>query len=76
MAAYVEMPTPDGPLPAYNTGLRAPLFTSISTSGPRANVHASEWAKVMAGEPVEINPSIGNGFKVMTVQEYTSKWKR
>ena len=29
-----------------------------------------------AGHPVEINPSIGNGYKVMTVQEYVSKWKR
>ena len=29
-----------------------------------------------AGEPVEINPSIGTGYKVMTVQEYVSKWKR
>lgn len=28
------------------------------------------------GEPVEINPSIGAGFKVMTVAEYTSRWKR
>jgi hypothetical protein len=25
---------------------------------------------------VEINPSIGTGYKVMTVQEYVSKWKR
>jgi len=45
-------------------------------AAPRAVVHASEWAKVIAGEPVEINPSIGHGFKVMTVDEYTALWKR
>lgn len=29
----------------------------------------------MAGEPVEINPSIGSGFKVMSVDEWAHRWK-
>lgn len=29
----------------------------------------------MTGEPVEINPSVGHGFKIMTVDEWTSRWK-
>lgn len=30
----------------------------------------------MAGEPVEINPSVGAGFKVMSVAEWAARWKR
>lgn len=52
------------PSPKYNEGLRAPVTTLVSAGAPRAKVHSSEWAKVMAGQPVEINPSIGTGFKV------------
>lgn len=29
----------------------------------------------MAGEPVEINPSVGEGFKVMSVEEWAGRWK-
>ncbi|GFH19178.1 uncharacterized protein HaLaN_16084 [Haematococcus lacustris] len=29
----------------------------------------------MAGDPVEINPSVGTGFKVMTVDEWAERWK-
>ena len=36
---------------------------------PTAFVHSREWAKIMRGDPVEINPSIGNGLKIMTVDE-------
>ena len=117
--AFIE--PPPGPALKYCESLRAEVFTAVTTGGPKAFVHRSEWAKVMAGarchvssarlrgkrarrrtpgggasrqakcetgraaeaaggaragEPVEINPSIGNGFKVMTVQEYVSKWKR
>lgn len=59
----------------YCDDLKAPLATAVSDR-PRAVVHASEWKKVMAGEPVEINPSIGHGLKVMAVEEYTALWKR
>ncbi|GIL82954.1 hypothetical protein Vretifemale_11645, partial [Volvox reticuliferus] len=27
-------------------------------------------------DPVEINPSIGSGYKVMSVAEWSSRWKR
>lgn len=31
--------------------------------------------KVLSGDPVEINPSNGFGLKVMTIDEWTSRWK-
>ena len=30
----------------------------------------------MNGDPVEINPSIGHGLKIMTIDEWTARWKR
>ena len=33
-------------------------------------------AVVAAGEPVQINPSIGDGYKVMTFDEWSANWKR
>ena len=33
-------------------------------------------APVQTGEPVEINPSIGHGFKIMPVAEWSARWKR
>ena len=38
--------------------LRAPVVTRVDDRGPTVKVHAAEWRKVMAGEPVEINPSV------------------
>jgi hypothetical protein len=29
----------------------------------------------MNGDPVEINPSVGHGMKIMTVDEWSSRWK-
>jgi hypothetical protein len=29
----------------------------------------------MNGDPVEINPSIGQGYKVMDVEEWAARWK-
>lgn len=49
------------PVAAYNTGLRAPVSACVSVGLPKAPVHRSEFAKVLAGEPVEINPSVGAG---------------
>jgi hypothetical protein len=43
-------------LPKYNEGLRAEVVAQVAAA-PVARVHRVEWAKVMAGEPVEINPS-------------------
>ena len=54
--------------------LRAPVQTKVDEK-PMVKVHAREWAKVMAGEPVEINPSVGHGFKIMTVDEWSARWK-
>ncbi|KAF5831486.1 hypothetical protein DUNSADRAFT_13044 [Dunaliella salina] len=42
---------------------------------PHVRMHASEWQKVMAGDPVEINPSVGSGYRVMTVDEWAARWK-
>lgn len=55
--------------------LRAPVSTSISESGPSVKVHRAEWVKVLRGDPVEINPSTGHGFRVMTVREWAARWK-
>ncbi|PNW81318.1 hypothetical protein CHLRE_07g350926v5 [Chlamydomonas reinhardtii] len=59
----------------YCDDLRAPLTTAVGPQ-PHAPMHQVEWRKVMAGDPVEINPSIGNGFKVMSVEEWSRRWKR
>ena len=39
----------------------------LSKVGPEPHVimHRSEWRKLMAAEPVEINPSVGTGCKVL-----------
>lgn len=37
------------PLPQYNQGLRADIVTAVSNGAPKAKVHRTEWAKVMAG---------------------------
>ena len=29
-----------------------------------------------AGDPVEINPSVGHGYRVMSVDEWAARWKR
>ena len=60
--------------PKYNTNLRAPIETDVNAN-PRAAVHSKEWKKIMNGDPVEINPSVGHGMKIMTVDEWSSRWK-
>ncbi|KAK9812882.1 hypothetical protein WJX72_005182 [[Myrmecia] bisecta] len=59
----------------YNTDLRAEITTVVGEK-PRARVHSREWAKIMQGVPVEINPSIGHGYKIMSVDEWSARWKR
>ena len=54
--------------------LRAEVATAVSDR-PMVKVHAAEWAKVQAGDPVEINPSVGHGFRVMSVEEWAARWK-
>lgn len=48
----------------YHVALRAPLETAVGAA-PRAPAHGAEIARVAAGLPVEINPSVGSGYKVM-----------
>lgn len=60
---------------AYNTNLRADIETVVGDK-PKARVHSKEWFKIMNGDPVEINPSVGHGYKIMTVEEWASRWKR
>ncbi len=48
---------------AYNTNLRADIKSSVADD-PKARVHSREWVKIMNGDPVEINPSVGFGYKV------------
>eukprot|EP00887_Chlorella_sp_A99_P003648 scaffold7.g3648.t1 len=55
--------------------LRAPIQTKVAEA-PTVRVHSVEWRKVQAGEPVEINPSVGHGYKIMTVDEWSARWKR
>lgn len=57
------------------SNLRAPVETATD-SKPMVKVHAVEWAKIMAGEPVEINPSVGHGYKIMSVKEWAARWKQ
>ncbi len=59
----------------YNRNLRASVETEINET-PKAKVHRVEWNKIMQGDPVEINPSIGHGYKVMNVDEWSARWKR
>jgi len=59
---------------AYAENLRVDIFTDVNPN-PRALVHSREWAKIMNGDPCEINPSIGSGLKIMTVDEWSSRWK-
>lgn len=64
----------DLPVLHYNKDLKAEIVCKTSPA-PLAKVHQVEWRKVMAGDPVEINPSVGTGFKVMTVDEWAERWK-
>ncbi|KAG7674457.1 hypothetical protein Ndes2526B_g05186 [Nannochloris sp. 'desiccata'] len=57
----------------YN--LRAEI-QSATDDKPMVKVHSREWAKIMRGDPVEINPSVGHGFKIMTVEEWAARWKK
>merc|ERR1711920_459911 len=65
----------DGAGLVYYKDLRAPIEMDVNEK-PRAFVHSREWKKVMKGDPVQINPSIGYGMKIMTVAEWADNWKR
>jgi hypothetical protein len=59
----------------YFKDLRAEVDTAVGDK-PKARVHSREWQKIMNGDPVEINPSLGHGYKIMTVDEWAKRWKR
>lgn len=48
------------PLQAILQALQALLPPHNPTARPQVKVHSTEWRKVMAGEPVEINPSVSS----------------
>ena len=52
---------------AYNTNLRADISTHVGDK-PKARVHSREWQKIQDGDPVEINPSVGFGYKASRLQ--------
>ena len=59
----------------YNLNHKHALATFVSER-PRASVHSREWRKIMNGDPVEINPSVGSGLKCMTIDEWSCRWKQ
>jgi hypothetical protein len=59
----------------YADDLNGDVYTETNAN-PKAKVHATEWRKILNGDPVEINPSLGSGMKIMTVAEWTSRWKQ
>lgn len=59
-------------VPKYNADLKAPIEEVVGNA-PKAKVHRVEWAKIQNAEPVEINPSVGQGFRVMTVDEWAAR---
>ncbi|EFJ48586.1 hypothetical protein VOLCADRAFT_90712 [Volvox carteri f. nagariensis] len=52
------------------------LGGSTGTELIRGGWEGAQRKGVMSGDPVEINPSIGSGYKVMSVGEWSSRWKR
>jgi len=59
----------------YADNLSGGIYTETNAN-PKAKVHSTEWMKILHGDPVEINPSLGSGMKIMTVSEWTSRWKQ
>ena len=53
--------------------LRAPVVTRVDDK-PTVKVHSAEWRKVMAGEPVEINPSVSLGGKGQPAAAWWQGW--
>jgi hypothetical protein len=48
--------------------------TSLQPPLPPKNQHCTQ--QVLSGDPVEINPSKGSGFRVMSVDEWAARFKR
>ena len=53
----------------YCHDLRDDIHTVVAPA-PTARVHRIEWDKIMNGDPVEINPSIGEGFRVRSIASF------
>jgi len=50
--------------------------TPPDPSPPAAAATAAPPPQVMSGDPVEINPSTGNGYRVMSVEEWSARFRR
>eukprot|EP01024_Parvocaulis_polyphysoides_P016280 TRINITY_DN17226_c0_g1_i1.p1 TRINITY_DN17226_c0_g1~~TRINITY_DN17226_c0_g1_i1.p1 ORF type:complete len:147 (-),score=20.80 TRINITY_DN17226_c0_g1_i1:113-520(-) len=59
----------------YCEDLKAPVLSKIGDV-PHVQMHKVEWNKIMNGEPVEINPSTGSGYRVMSAEEWAARWKQ
>ena len=57
--------TPSGRATTDTRRPRRPRLTRTTHPSPQ----------IMQGKPVEINPSIGHGFKIMSVDEWAARWK-
>lgn len=56
---------------AYITNLKAEIQVEVRSNPCRRK----EWYKILNGDPVEIPPSYGNGYRVMTINEWARDWK-
>ena len=56
----------------YNDDLRAPVEGQVRHT---PFLRDKEWRALMLGEPIEQTPDKGEGYKVMTVDEWSSRWK-
>jgi hypothetical protein len=51
------------------------VHTAHQTAAAAAAAAVPMPDQVLSGSPVEINPSLGAGFKVMDVNEWAARWK-
>lgn len=56
---------------AYLKNLKAEIQVEVRNNPCRRK----EWYKILKGDPVEIPPSYGNGYRVMTIDEWARDWK-
>jgi len=55
----------------YNDDLRAPVESQVRHT---PFLRDGEWRALMLGEPIERTPDVGEGYKVMTVEEWAARW--
>lgn len=57
-------------------GCRPRAAAAALARTPRPFICAHAHTQVMAGDPVEINPSTGSGYRVMSVDEWSARFRR